>query len=331
MTDIRLTARILTVLVSIAALTTLIIVGSFFTAVRLGGRFARALFVPMIVGQVVGALVVLGACAYLVRHEFLTDRTIVQKQFDTVPASSSDHAEIITLVNQFAFQLGVRAPEIAIAETRIPHASISGFTRRGATLVISTGVISSLVTEELAAVIAHELAHLANRDATVVSAGAVPTVIGQAMIDYGMRPSTNKNKNEIGYHLLHIAGVIIGSLVLFIGRSLVAALARYRELAADRTAIRLTGSPAALTGALTTLDETTTEAPIEDLRTAKRVAAFSIISPPEQDTEYTIWPSRQPFLWRFWISLVRACDPLFSTHPPLERRIEQARSLQRDR
>ena len=158
---------------------------------------------------------------------------------------------------------------------------------------MTQGLLDRLDVKELEAVLAHEVAHLAHRDASVMTAVSAPRVLGEVMV--------GESSSTLG--LLWLVGWPLGLMPLGIGTGLTLTVSRYREFSADRGSAILTGTPGHLMSALVKLADHAAEIPHEDLRAAN---AFCIVS-----TEAHAFS-------------------LFSDHPPLERRLAALAGIARE-
>jgi len=194
----------------------------------------------------------------------------------------------------------VPAPDLAVAETETPKAYTTGVLPGNTTVVVSTGLISALSGDELDAVLAHELAHVKNRDASVMTAASLVEIVGNWLLGlfdrdpdetdrYG-RSSDDSSDTDPLTALVVLFYVIavrpVAWAFWWVGRGLTRLLSQYREFAADRGAAAITGSPAAVASALATLDRAAAEAPETDHRARAKVqSAFYIVPVPEAGTD----------------------------------------------
>ena len=160
--------------------------------------------------------------------------------------------------------------------------------------MVTTGLREQLTPAELEAVLAHEIAHIANRDAAVMTIVAAPRILGEVMVG-------GPGSSLIG--LLWLLVWPLGIPVYFVGTLLTLTVSRYREFAADRGSAILTGAPQQLMSALQKLVAQASEIPHDDLRAAN---AFCIVP-----TEASILE-------------------LFSDHPPLEKRLAALSEIARE-
>jgi len=189
---------------------------------------------------------------------------------------------------------------VRVVSSRSPTAAAVGYRPSSSTVVVSTGLVDALDGPELDAVLAHELAHVANRDAAVLTALSFPRVSAHRAFDrYGVNPVM----------------AAFAALVALTGRFCVAVVARAREYGADEGAVAITGDPGALASALATLDAEASRRPAADLRSA---AAFSIVPPPWEE---------HPFFDRTRRVIYRG---LLGTHPSTDERVERLRARARD-
>ncbi|WP_245835330.1 M48 family metalloprotease [Natronolimnobius baerhuensis] len=251
------------------------------------------------------------------------------KQRDTIealagarPIDPDAESELERITTRIAAQLDVPKPTIAIADRHAPEAMAVGFRPSNIHLVISSGALDSLeTTAELEAVVAHELAHVANRDAMVMTAVSAPVVLADGLLTRFERINDNEDNNAAFLSILTVPLGLLSLVVSFCGRCLTAHLSRERERAADRAAVGVTGSPAALATALERLDDEITATPTRDLRDAAAVSSLSILSlEPDEPEKIMLGPEGQqePSYW--WLR--KRLYKLFRTHPPTPERLE---------
>jgi heat shock protein HtpX len=206
-------------------------------------------------------------------------------------------------------------PRIAIARSPLPNAFATGRNADKAVLCVTTEMMSSRFTpEELEGVIAHEMSHVAHKDVQVMTIASFLGVVAALLIRFsfygelfgGGRGRSNNNGGQ-GYILFIIMGVSIA--VYAISFLLIRMLSRYRELAADRSGALLTGQPSALKSALVKVSEGINRIPTKDLRSAEPLNAF-FFAPAAHLTRG------------------KSLSTIFSTHPSLERRLEELDKVQ---
>lgn len=194
-------------------------------------------------------------------------------------------------------------PRVEIECREAPQCWTTSGLRRGSRLVATVGLVKRLGDEELAAVVGHELSHIANGDARLMTlVGGPPTWMLR-----GIRMTWAEGKDDWrGYAAAILYGSYSGALALP-GLLTARILSRHRELAADRGAAMLTGSPAALASALRRLSGELDRVPKRDLRTLGGGDLFYVL------------PRREAGgLGRLW-----------ATHPRLEKRIARLEEMER--
>ncbi|WP_413800318.1 zinc metalloprotease HtpX [Streptomyces iranensis] len=192
-------------------------------------------------------------------------------------------------------------PRVAIADTDVPNAFATGRNQRNALVCATTGLLRRLEPEELEGVLAHELSHVAHRDVAVMTIasflGVLAGIMTRAALWGGL--SRGGRNNNVGIAVLLIP--LISAVVYAISFLLTRLLSRYRELSADRAGALLTGRPSALAAALTKVTGQMARIPTRDLRKVEPYNAFFFA--PALSGE--------------------SVSRLFSSHPTLERRLDQ--------
>jgi heat shock protein HtpX len=187
-----------------------------------------------------------------------------------------EEQELRATVERLAALADLPAPKTAIVRSRIPNAFTTGWGQKSSTITITTRLRDLLDDRELEAVLGHELGHLANRDATVMSLASVVQRVGAGM-----------------FHGVFLIAPL-GALVYAVGTLQTVALSRYREYAADRASAVVTGAPAQLLSALRKIGAGLDGIPKADLRAAAGLNTLFIVA------------SRR----HFWFELASSHPPL---------------------
>ena len=203
-------------------------------------------------------------------------------------------------------------PRVAIAQADMPNAFATGRNSQKAVLVVTTGLMRRLDDNELEGVIAHEMSHVAHKDVVVMTIASFLGIVAGLLVRFafygelfgGGGGGRGGNNNNNGGALPILLIVMLVSVVVYaISFLLIRLLSRYRELAADRAGALLTGQPSALASALTKVSGAMSAIPTKDLREAQALNAFYFAPAFKADT--------------------MTLSTIFSTHPSLERRLEQ--------
>jgi heat shock protein HtpX len=171
-----------------------------------------------------------------------------------------DAAVIDDHVARLAALADVPKPRVSVTVSETPNAYTMGWTAGTATIVVTTALVDLLDDAELEAVLAHELAHVINRDAMVMSSAAFVPRVGSVL--FNMVPLLSP----------------LGAVVYLFGTLLTVALSRYREYSADRGSAVLTGAPEQLMSALEKITHGVDAIPRSDLRAAAGLSAFFIVA-----------------------------------------------------
>src|SRR4051794_1217362 len=191
--------------------------------------------------------------------------------------------EVHATVERLCLAADLPKPEVVVHAERQPNSWIVWTGRGRFRLHLTEGLLACLEPRELEAVIGHELAHVAHRDATVMTVVGGP---GAVLMQGGQ-------KLMRGWWPMIVGGAVamaVGWIGTLGGRM----LSRYREFAADAGAVALTGSPAALASALTKVSEGLTAIPSRDLRAVAARDAFHLL-PVSRKPEHGL-PASHPSL-----------------------------------
>lgn len=212
--------------------------------------------------------------------------------------------QLHAMVERLCVQANLPKPRVAVANTPMPNAFAIGRSPKKATVCATTGIMELLSPAELEGVMAHELTHVQNRDVMVMTIASFFATVASYIVQFGFFFGGGGDSDDDGPSM---AVVILVSVVVYvISFVLLQALSRYREFAADRGAAVITGRPSALSSALMKISGTMQRIPQRDLRASEELAAFYIFPPHAKQ------------------SLMN----LFSTHPPLEKRIAALNRLE---
>ncbi len=194
-------------------------------------------------------------------------------------------------------------PRVAIAEADLPNAFATGRNPDKAVVCVTRGLLRRLDEAELEAVLAHELAHVAHRDVAVMTIASFLGLAAGLVVRFAFYAGLfgGRRGREGGVPVVVVI-VLVSAVVYALSFLLTRALSRYRELSADRAAAAMTGSPSTLASALVKISGEMSKIPTRDLRGVESLNAFFFT--PARSKGFSL-------------------SSLFSTHPPLERRLEQ--------
>jgi heat shock protein HtpX len=291
------------------------------------------------------ALGLLLLCGLLVAELHQRNRLVAAADAHLVDSETAP--DLHRVVDGVARQANLPAPEVAVAETDTPEAFTAGYTPDRATLVVSLGLLDALDEAELRAVVAHELAHVRNRDAAVMTAASLPASLADRLVDWATetegdwvehggryRPRSDRG----GVALLAAVVLLFGRAFRFVGRLVQASLSRARETAADRGAVAITGDPAALASALSTISDELARRPTTDLRRHPGLVPLVVVAPRDAAPEEPVrlGPEGEEAAWatfygdRLGALVESLVGDVLATHPPVAARVERLQVLQRD-
>ena len=207
--------------------------------------------------------------------------------------------ELYRMVDELRQRAGLPMPKVYICPHQAPNAFATGRSPRKAAVAVTQGAMDLLDREEMAGVMAHELAHVKNRDTLTSTIAATIAGVLAMVAQWGLFLGLGSNRNA--NPLIAIVVVIIAA----VGAALVkAAISRSREFVADADGARIAGSPDGLISALSKLDALSRRVPLQQPN-------------PAMNNMFIIEP----------LAGNRTLTNLFATHPPTERRVAALRQL----
>lgn len=235
---------------------------------------------------------------------FFSD-TLALKSMGAKVVTPEQAPELHQMIDNLVAQAQMPKPRVAVAVTDLPNAFATGRSPSHSAVCVTTGIMQRLDADELEGVLAHELAHVANRDVSVMTVASSVGLLAGFLMRWGMFFGGGRRNNN-GPGILVV--ILVSVVVSFLSAILTRALSRYRELSADRSGAYLTGRPEKLASALQKISGDMAHLPEEEVRANEAMNAF-FIAPA--------------------IS-ARSIADLMSTHPPLQTRLEQLSKISAD-
>jgi heat shock protein HtpX len=236
---------------------------------------------------------------------FFSDKLVLWSTGSRV-IQEDEYPELHRTVEKLCKEADLPKPKIAIMQSPVPNAFATGRSPKHAVVACTDSIMRLLSKDELEAVLAHELAHVKNRDILTMTIASFIAMLAAIIMQNFLFASLFSRRGE-GAGAWIIAG-IVAAVVWFVATLLMMALSRYREFAADRGSAYITNNPRALISALNKISGRMDVVPPEAKAKIEGSNAFFIIPAL----------SGNKFL------------ELFSTHPPLEKRIANLEKVEEE-
>ena len=275
-----------------------------FLFVGAGALFGEALLADYMIGLIAGFVIAL----ILLLFAWAGGESAIMAMNGAQEISKEDCPKLFNIVEEMSLAAGVPMPRVYIIETDCPNAFATGPNPENAAVAVTTGLYEKLTREELQGVIAHEMAHIRNFDIrySMLMAVLAGGIVMLSEIFLRMSFFTSGRRRDDRDNSLQLICLVVGIVFAILSPVLTAliqmAMSRQREYLADASAVEFTRNPDGLANALAKLAADTS--PMEYSKTSE---SMYIVSPA--------------------LNLRGGMDSWFSTHPPIEERIERLRSL----
>jgi heat shock protein HtpX len=272
----------------------------FRTALLLAGMTALFMGLGFLLGGQTGMLIAFAVAAGMNLFSYWNSDKLVLRMHRAREVDARTAPEYYAIVAELAADAGLPMPRVFILDEDQPNAFATGRNPQNAAVAATRGLLAGMSREEIAGVMAHELAHIKNRDTLIMTITATIAGAISMLANFAMFFGNNRN-NPLG-----IVGVLITIIVApFAAMIVQMAISRTREYAADRMGAQICGNPMWLASALAKLESLSKRVVNEEAEANPATAHMFIINP---------------------LSGARA-DNLFSTHPATQNRIAALREL----
>ncbi|WP_210648582.1 zinc metalloprotease HtpX [Nocardioides sp. SYSU D00065] len=214
--------------------------------------------------------------------------------------------ELHGMIDRLCALADMPKPRVGIADMAVPNAFATGRSPDRSVVCVTTGILHVLDAEELEAVLAHELSHVAHRDVLVMTVASSAGIAAGLLMRFAQFGAMGRSRNNNGALPAVLVAIVVSLVVYAVSFLLLRLLSRYRELSADRAGAYLTFKPASLASALQKISGAGAAIPERDLRAANAASALCIV----------------PALSGGGLG------GLLATHPPLQQRLEQLARIQ---
>lgn len=246
-------------------------------------------------GMVIAFLVALAMNAFSL---WRSDKMVL-RMHDAEEVDERSAPEYYNLVRELADRAGLPMPKVYVLHNPQPNAFATGRNPQNAAVAATTGLLETLSREEVAGVMAHELAHIKNRDTLIMTIaatiGGAISMLAQWLQFHALFGGNRNNSGGVGI-LGTLAAIILAPMAAMLVQM---AISRSREYEADRGGAEISGKPMALASALAKISNMAHQVPNETAEASPATAHLFIINPLSGER----------------------MDNLFSTHPATENRI----------
>jgi heat shock protein HtpX len=231
--------------------------------------------------------------------------------------SREEAPDLHAMVERLCTLADLPKPRIAVVPSDVPNAFATGRSPKHAAVAVTNGLWKRLEPQEVEAVLAHELSHIANRDVLIMTLASFFAMLAALITRFGFyfgmfggfggggNRNNNNGNNQLPVWLIIFVVAAITYVVSFV---LIRTISRYREYAADRGSALMTGAPENLMSALQKIASGITQIPQQDLRQVAGMNAFFIV----------------PTNWR------KQVGEIFMDHPPMEKRLAALAQISRE-
>jgi heat shock protein HtpX len=268
--------------------------------------FAVVLFQVLSVGLVPMLVIVVGIAFF----QYFTSDKLALKASGAKVVERDEAPELHDMVERLCAMADLPKPRVAIIDTDVPNAFATGRSPKHAAVAVTRGLWQRLEPQEIEGVLAHELSHIANRDVLIMTVASFFAMLAGLLTRFGLYSGMfgggrGRDNNQVPVWLIVL---LVSVITYFLSQILILAISRYREFAADRGSALITGAPEHLMSALQKIASDMFRIPERDLRQVETMNAFFIIP----------------------TSVKKGAASLFTTHPPLEKRLAALSEIARE-
>jgi heat shock protein HtpX len=272
------------------------------TAFLLGALSAFILLIGAWLGGTTGLVWAFGIALAVNGYSYWNSGKLALRAMRARPVTEAEQPAMFRIVQNLSSSQGQPMPALYVSPTMAPNAFATGRNPQNAAVCCTEGILQLLDERELKGVLAHELAHVYNRDILIASVAATLASVIVFVANFAwlipMGGRDGERGNPLGALLLMILGPVAASLIQF-------AISRSREYQADQTGATITGDPLALASALRKLELGTAAAPLRPEPQLETASALMIANPFRAGGMST----------------------LFSTHPPIADRVARLEEM----
>ena len=269
------------------------------TTILMAGMTAFVGGIGLMVGGQTGMLVALLLAGGMNVWMWYNSDKAVLKHYNAQPVDMESSPKLVGMVDILARNAGLPMPKVYVIDNDQPNAFATGRDPENSAVAITTGLMKRLNGDEIAGVMAHELAHIKNRDTLIMTVTATLAGALSMLANFAMFFGGGENRPH------PIVGIIVMIFAPLAASIVQMAISRAREYEADRVGAEICGQPQALASALEKIAGSASQIDNEQAEANPATAHMFIINPLH----------------------VHAIDGLFSTHPPTQERIRRLMAM----
>jgi heat shock protein HtpX len=263
--------------------------------------FAAVLISYLDVGLIPMLVIVIGIALF----QYYTSDKIALLASGAKTVTPEEAPELHAMVDRLVAMADLPKPKVAVIDTDVPNAFATGRNPKHSAVAVTTGLWQRLEPREVEGVLAHELAHIQNRDVLIMTLASFFAMLAGILTRWALFFGGGRDRNGPPVWLIVFAVSVLTYIISFV---LIRTISRYREYAADRGASVITGAPEYLMSALQKIASGIATIPQRDLREVQSMNAFFIIP----------------------TNLKSSFGELFATHPPMEKRLAALAQIARE-
>ncbi len=258
----------------------------------------------------VGILPMVLIIAGLAFFQYFTSDKLALKASGAKVVSEQDAPELHAMVERLCAMADLPKPRVAIIDTDVPNAFATGRSPKHAAVAVTRGLWQRLEPKEVEGVIAHELSHIGNRDVAIMTVSSFFAMVAALLMRIGLFGGMfgGGGGRDRGGPPIWLIMFLVSMVTYVISYVLILMISRYREYAADRGAVLITGAPENLMSALQRIAGQIAQIPQRDLREVQGMNAFFIVP----------------------TNVKSSVAEFFMTHPPLEKRLARLAEISRE-
>lgn len=277
--------------------------GAMKTGMLLAAMTALFMAVGYVIGGGTGMVLALGFAVATNAFAYWNSDKLALRMHGAQPVTAMSAPDLHAMTERLARNAGLPMPKLYVINSPQPNAFATGRNPENAAVAVTMGLIRGLPQDEIEGVIAHELAHIRNRDTLIMTVAATVAGAISMLAQLGFWMGGHRERGQFG-----IVGVLLATFLAPIAAALIQmTISRTREYAADRAGAEISGNPLGLANALRRISRAAASTPMATAEVNPSSAHLFIANP---------------------LSGMRL-DRLFATHPPMELRVAALEEMAR--